>query len=63
MRKSIIAVLGVAFVLAAFWGCQSPEMTSAKVYIQQKEYDQALIQLKKEIEKNPTNAEAYFLAG
>ncbi len=38
-------------------------MTSAKVYIQQKEYDQALVFLKKEIENNPTNAEAYLLAG
>ena len=46
-----------------FFGCQSPEMTSAKVYIQQDEYPEALGQLKIEMKKNPTNAEAFFLAG
>lgn len=54
-----IFLIGAMF----FWGCQSPEMTSAKVYIQQKEFPAALEQLKKEMKKNPTNAEAYFLAG
>ncbi len=63
MRRTMVVAFIAAAVLASFWGCQSAEMTSAKVYIQQKEYDQALIQLKKEIQKNPTNAEAYFLAG
>ncbi len=46
-----------------FFGCQSPEMTSAKVYIQQNEYTEALGQLNIEMKKNPTNAEAFFLAG
>ena len=63
MRKAFVAIgLGVV-MFVFFWGCQSAEMTSAKVYIQQKEYDQALVQLKKEMQKNPNNAEAYFLAG
>ena len=61
--KKLILALTIIVVLAGFYGCQSPEMTSAKVYLQQKDFPAALQQLKLEIKKNPTNAEAYFLAG
>ena len=63
MKKVIFLSLLMAFGILLFVGCQSAEMTSAKVYINQKDYPQALVHLKNEIKNNPTNAEAYFLAG
>ncbi len=63
MRRTICTFAFMIFLVSLFIGCQSAEMTSAKIYIQQKEYDQALIYLKKEMEKNPQNGEAFFLAG
>ena len=57
----------IAVVLAAIsptgFECASSEMTSAKLYIQRKEYDNAKAQLLKEIAKNPKNEEAYYLLG
>ncbi len=43
--------------------CSSTELTSAKLYIQQKNYDKALESLKKEVEKNPKSDEGYYLLG
>ncbi len=63
MRYCCASIALVVFIALIIVGCQSPEMTSAKVYIQQKDYPAALEQLKREIEKNPSNAEAYFIAG
>ncbi|MCD6594218.1 tetratricopeptide repeat protein [bacterium] len=57
-----MTVLFVSIVLIGI-GCQSAEMTSAKVYINQKDYSQALVHLKNEIKNNPANAEAYFMSG
>jgi len=43
--------------------CSSTEMTSAKLYIQQKNYDKALDALKKEVEKNPKSDEGWYYLG
>ena len=63
MRREFLFIAFVFVLVLIYSGCQSPEMTSAKVYIQQKDYPAALEQLKKEMKKNPTNAEAFFMAG
>ncbi len=62
MKNYILAVI-VLLMSIFFVGCKSSEMTSAKVYINQKDYPAALKQLNIEIEKRPDNVEAYFLAG
>jgi len=43
--------------------CGSTELTSAKLYIQQKNYDKALDLLQKEVQKNPKSDEGYYLLG
>src|SRR5512135_1119830 len=56
----IVLLAGLAF---AGFQCSSTEMTSAKLYIQQKNYDKALDALQKEIAKNPKSAEGYYYLG
>jgi len=53
--------LGIVLVVLAFWSCQSTEMTSAKVYLQQKNLDKAEENLLKAIQNEPQNSEAPFL--
>ena len=60
MKQYIWVVLFIPFLIFA---CQSKEMTSAKVYIQEQDFDAALEQLRIEIENNPANPEAHFLLG
>jgi len=55
-----ILIAGMAFV---GFDCSSTEMTSAKLYIQQKNYDKALESLQKEVAKNPQSAEGYYYLG
>ncbi|MDP4194401.1 MAG: tetratricopeptide repeat protein [Bacteroidota bacterium] len=43
--------------------CSSTEMTSAKLYIQQKNYAKAKEALMKEIQKNPNSDEGYYMLG
>ena len=62
LQLGIVAVVLAAIVTTGF-ECASSEMTSAKLYIQRKEYDNAKTQLLKEVAKNPNNEEAYFLLG
>jgi len=58
-RVIIIAiVIGIAFI-----ACQSAEMTSAKVYIQQENYPAALEQLKIAAGKEPTNPLVFLTMG
>lgn len=52
----------VIFVFTGFQ-CSSTEITSGKLYIQQKNYDKAIEILKKEVEKNPQSDEGYYLLG
>lgn len=59
---SILLVLSMVFGLVAFQ-CSSTEITSAKLYIQQKNYPKAIEALQKEISKNPKSDEGYYLLG
>jgi len=43
--------------------CGSTEITSAKLYIQQKNFDKAIDVLQKEVTKNPKSDEGYYLLG
>lgn len=66
MRKvfiyGMIVISAASFALMGFQ-CSSAEMTSAKLYIQRKEYQNAEAQLLKEVAKNPANEEAWFKLG
>ena len=60
----------IAFVLLLLAGltltgfqCGSAESTSAKLYIQREDWPAAETALMKEVEKNPNNAEAWYLLG
>lgn len=46
-----------------FSGCQSKELTTAKVHIQQNDWSKAVVRLEKAVTENPQNAEAQFLLG
>ncbi|MCK9425255.1 MAG: tetratricopeptide repeat protein [Ignavibacteriaceae bacterium] len=55
-------VLG-AFITFTGFQCSSTELTSAKLYIQQKNWDKAIDVLNKEVTKNPKSDEGFFLLG
>lgn len=65
--KRIIPLLllcaAVVFFSTTGFQCGSAELTSAKLYIQQKQWDKAEQSLLKEIAKNDKNEEAWFLLG
>ncbi len=52
----------IGMVLTGFQ-CSSTELTSAKLYIDQDNFDKALEMLQKDVEKNPKSDEGYFLMG
>ncbi|MCK6601679.1 MAG: tetratricopeptide repeat protein [Bacteroidetes bacterium] len=60
---TVISVLMIGFVMMGIDGCGSKEMTSARMYYQQKQNDKALASVNNELAKNPGNAEAWFLKG
>ncbi len=64
-RFAPLVVLLLAAVLFATTGfqCGSAETTSAKLYMQQKQWDKAEQSLLKELSKNDKNDEAWFLLG
>jgi tetratricopeptide (TPR) repeat protein len=53
-------LLGIMFL---GFQCSSTELNSAKLYIQQKNWDKALESLKADVEKNPKSDEGYYLMG
>jgi tetratricopeptide (TPR) repeat protein len=57
-----LSVLSMVLGLMAF-ECSSAELTGAKLYIQQKQYEKAKEALQKEIAKNPLSDEAFYLLG
>ncbi len=61
--KILIALALLLGIATTGFDCQSTELTSAKLYIQQKQYDKALESLQKEVEKNPKSDEGYYLMG
>ncbi|MFN3695357.1 MAG: tetratricopeptide repeat protein, partial [Ignavibacterium sp.] len=65
MKKSnlIYAAFIVFGILLMGYQCSSTEITSAKLYIQQKNYDKALEVLQKEVQKNPNSDQGYYLMG
>ncbi len=59
---NVLLLFSIAVGFTAFQ-CSSTELTSAKLYIQQKNLDKAIESLKKEVEKNPKSDEGYYLMG
>lgn len=64
MKKalSILVVISMVLGLSAFQ-CSSTELTSAKLYIQQKNFDKAIEALENETTKNPKSDEGFYLLG
>jgi len=62
---TIVTILGLFIfgLMVTAFQCGSAEMTSAKLYIQRSDWDNAEKSLAKEVAKNPTNAEAWYLLG
>ena len=65
MKNSKLILSGMLLMGIMFLGfqCASTELTSAKLYIQQKNWDKAIETLKTEVTKNPKSDEGYFLLG
>jgi len=65
MNKYFIYVFTLIFMWLTFsaYQCASTEITSARLYIQQKNYDKAEEVLKKEVTKNPQSEEGWYLTG
>jgi tetratricopeptide (TPR) repeat protein len=61
--KIFITLIILAGLAVTGFQCASTELTSAKVYIQQKNYPKAIEELKREVEKNPKSDEGYYLLG
>lgn len=65
MQKRNFIIYSILLVSLALFGfdCSSTEITSAKLYIQQKQYDKALEALRKEVKTNPKSDEGYYMLG
>jgi tetratricopeptide (TPR) repeat protein len=65
MKQSKLFVIAFLMLSMIFVGyqCGSTEITSAKLYIQQKNWDKAIDVLQKDISKNPKSDEGYYLLG
>jgi tetratricopeptide (TPR) repeat protein len=61
--KFFVALALFLGLLFSGYQCASTEITSAKLYIQQKNWDKAVDVLNKEVEKNPKSDEGYYLLG
>jgi tetratricopeptide (TPR) repeat protein len=61
--KYFIALILLGGLFFSGFQCSSTEMTSAKLYMQQKNYDKALEALRKEVDKNPKSDEGWYLLG
>ncbi len=61
--KLLIAIALLIGIAVTGFQCSSTELTSAKLYIQQKNYDKAIEALQKEVQKNPKSDEGYYLLG
>ncbi len=58
-----ILALIIGYLMITGFQCASSEMTSAKLYISRTDWASAERSLLKEVEKNPTNGEAWWLLG
>ena len=61
--KLFITLILLAGLAVTGFECASTELTSAKLYIQQKNYTRAMESLQREVEKNPQSDEGYYLLG
>ncbi|MFC2150013.1 tetratricopeptide repeat protein [Calditrichota bacterium] len=61
--KRFIQFLVPVMLLVFIVGCISPEIRTARIAINEKDYDRALKSALAEIERIPESAEAYYLAG
>ena len=61
MKQQLVLGLLLASLLIQSFQCASPEFTGAKLAYTQKDYKKALASLEKEVAKNPSNAEAWYL--
>ena len=62
MKKILMtAIVGVIFLMLT--GCENTYITSAKVYIQQQQYNKAVEICQTAIAQSPDNADAYFILG
>lgn len=60
----LLSILIVVALVTQGFGCGSPDLEGAKVYIRnQKDYQSALPLLEKETQKSPENNEAWYLLG
>lgn len=62
-KSVIVIIISAAFMFFQGFQCSSTELTSAKLYIQQKNLDKAYESLLKEVEKNPQSDEGWYLLG
>jgi tetratricopeptide (TPR) repeat protein len=60
-RTRILAPILIVIAAFAFFGCQSQELTSAKVYIQQKDYAKAEYNFLTALDVEPENPEVPYL--
>jgi tetratricopeptide (TPR) repeat protein len=61
--KLFITLILLTGLAVTGFQCASTELTSAKLYIQQKNYTKAIESLKREVEKNPQSDEGFYLLG
>jgi len=63
--KARYAIIGLSLVVLGFmlFACQSKEVTSAKVYMQQDNYDAAIEQLETAVQMYPNDVEAFYWLG
>ncbi|MGA9364528.1 MAG: hypothetical protein WBW16_09195, partial [Bacteroidota bacterium] len=55
--------IAILVVCSVGFQCGTTEMTSARLYIQKSDWDNAIRNLESELAKNPTNEEAWYLLG
>ncbi len=58
----LFTILSLSIIFSGYQ-CASTELSSAKLYIQQKNYDKALASLQQEVQKNPQSDEGNYLLG
>ena len=63
LRYAMPLILVLLSLAVLFTACQVKEVTSAKVYIQQDNWEKATEQLEKAVELYPENVEAHYLLG
>ncbi|MCW8805834.1 MAG: tetratricopeptide repeat protein [Ignavibacteriaceae bacterium] len=65
MKNSNLFIAGMLLVVIIVSGyqCSSTELTSAKLYYDQKNYDKAIEMLQAEVKKNPKSDEGYYWLG